>query len=178
MSEDTGSNIKNDQVLVSKSLSDGPSIKAQVTAGKRLVKENDLAGAIKKFKIAHNSDRDNPEYMSYYGMCSALKYGEIKLGLELCTKAIKMEFYRPEFYVNLSKVYVAAGNKKGAITALTKGLKYETKDEILHNMLIELGVRDRPILPFFRRSNFFNRFLGVFFRRTLAGLFRRKGPKI
>ena len=151
--------------------------KTDFLKGKALFAEGKLSDACKYFYKSYTADRGNPEFLSYYGVSVALGKGEIKLGLELCTRAIKMEFYRPEFYVNLAKVYDASGNKKGAITALTKGAKYETKGEDIHDMLVELGFRKRPILPFLRRANVFNKTLGIFFRVTLPRLFRRKGPK-
>jgi len=101
---------------------------------------------------------------------------QIKLGLELCTKAIKKEFYKAEYYRNLARVYIAADNKKGAITTLTKGMKYETESEMLHEMLVELGVRSRPTIPFLKRSNIINKYLGILIRRTIPQMLRRKGP--
>lgn len=145
--------------------------------GKELLRDGKLSNSCKNFYKAYSSDQSRPEYISYYGVTAALSKGEIKLGLELCTRAIKMEFYRPEFYVNLAKVYETSGNKKGAITALTKGAKYDTKGEEIHNMLVELGVRKRPIIPFLKRGNPLNKMLGVFFRVTIPRIFRRKGPK-
>jgi len=145
--------------------------------GKEMLRDGNVNGAYKNFYKAYSADMGKPEYISFYGMTAALGKGEIKLGLELCTRAIKMEFYKPEFYVNLAKVYDKAGNKKGAITALKKGAKYDTKGEEVHNMLVELGVRKRPIIPFLKRSNPINKILGVFFRVTLPRLSSRKGPK-
>jgi len=145
--------------------------------GKELLRDGKVSNACKNFYKAYSADQSLPEYVSYYGVTAALSKGEIKLGLELCTRAIKMEFYRPEFYVNLANFYDASGNKKGAITALTKGAKYDTKGEEIHNMLVELGVRKRPIIPFFKRANPLNKMLGIFFRVTVPKIFRRKGPK-
>ena len=140
------------------------------TKGKRLIEEQKFREAARLLKKIYDTSRDNPGYISYYGMAVAIGNGEIKRGLELCTKAIKKEFYRPEFYANLANVYMAAGNKKGAITALSKGLKYETRGDTLHNMLVELGVRKGPVLPFLKRSSRINKFLGIFFRRTISRL--------
>jgi Flp pilus assembly protein TadD len=154
-----------------------PTFKALVLEGKRLIKENDLNGAARVFKKAYGLDKNDPECMSYHGMCSAVRYGEIKFGLELCTMAIKKECFKPEYYANLARVYIAAGNKKGAITAITKGLKYEKGDELLHHMLVDLGVRKKPVIGFFKRSNPLNKALGILMRRTLPGIFKTKGPK-
>jgi tetratricopeptide (TPR) repeat protein len=135
-----------------------------------------LERAIKAFEKAYKADRDNPSYMSYYGMCAAMERGEMGLGLELCTRAIKKEFFRTEFYVNLGKVYIAAGNKKGAIAVIKKGFKHDPENEELNQMLIMLGVRKRAIIPLLKRSNPLNKFLGILFRRTIPNLLGRKRP--
>jgi tetratricopeptide (TPR) repeat protein len=145
--------------------------------GKEMLRDGNMNAACKNFYKAYIADMKKPEYLSFYGLTAAISKGEIKLGLELCTRAIKLEFYKPEFYVNLAKVYDKSGNKKGAITALKKGAKYDTKGEEIHNMLVELGVRKRPVIPFFKRSNPLNKILGIFFRVTLPRFFSRKGPK-
>ena len=111
--------------------------------------------------------------MSYCGLASATGFGEIKYGLELCTRAIKCDCNIPEFYINLAKVYVASGNKKGAIMAITKGTKYEIGSDTLHQMLIDMGVRKQSILPFMKRSSFINKGLGILFRRMLP-VFRNR----
>ncbi len=144
--------------------------------GLSLLRRGDLEEAAKAFEKAYGNDRDNPAYMSYYGMCAALEWGKIGLGLELCTKAIKKEFFKAEYYLNLGKVYLAADNKKGAITAFKKGLRFDPDNEDINEMMIQLGIRKRPIIPFLKRSNPLNKYLGIFFRRTLPNLLRKKGP--
>ena len=152
-------------------------IKKQFRKGLTYYKRGELEAAVKELESAFKADRENPMYMSYFGVCAARRWGEVGQGLELCTKAIKREFYRPELYVNLSRVYVVANNKKGAITVVRKGLYHDADNDDLHNMLVELGVRKKPVIPFFKRSNPLNHILGVLFRRTLPDLFRTKRPE-
>jgi tetratricopeptide (TPR) repeat protein len=149
--------------------------KTDFNKGKSLLKSGNTHGACRAFQKAFKKESENPEYLSYYGMCAALSRGEIKLGIELCTKAIKKEFYRPHYYENLSRVYVVAGNKKSAITAIMKGLKYDRDSETLHSMLVELGVREKPVISIFKRSNPLNKLLGIFFRRTIPQMTGKKG---
>ena len=144
--------------------------------GMRHLKKGELEEAARAFEKAYNLDRNDPAYMSYYGMCSALNWGKIEVGLELCTKAIKKEFFRAEYYLNLGKVYLAAGNKKGAITAFKKGLRFDPDNEEINELMIKLGIRKMPIIPFLRRSNPINKYLGILFRRILPNLFRRREP--
>lgn len=146
----------------------------QFHAGKRFLKEDNLDRALRSFEKAYKEDKENAEYMSYYGMLKAIRGGEIGLGLELCTRAIKKEFFRGEFYINLGRVYMAAGNKKGAIKVFKKGLKFDQANEEINKYLVELGFRGRPVLPGIDRSNPVNKLLGILFRRTIPGLFKKK----
>ncbi len=145
----------------------------QFIAGKRYLRNDNIDKALRAFEKAYKEDRENAEHMSYYGLCKALRTGEIGFGLELCTKAIKKEFFRAEFYLNLGKVYLAAGNKKGAIKVFLKGLKFEPENEELNKYLVELGFRKRPIVPVLERSNPINKYLGIIFRRVIPGFFKR-----
>jgi hypothetical protein len=118
--------------------------------------------------------------MSYYGMCAAMRWGEIGLGLELCTRAVKKEFYKTEYYINLAKVYIKADNKKGAIAVLKRGLRFDPDNDVIHEELVRLGARKRNVIPFLKRSHPANKFLGIFFRRTLPNLidrFRKRAEK-
>lgn len=150
--------------------------KENFLSGLKYLKTGEMEAATRAFEKAYREEKANPAYMSYYGMCAALKWGKIGLGLELCTKAIKREFFKADFYLNLGKVYSAADNKKGAVTAFKKGLKIDPDNEELHEMLVTLGLRKRPVVPFLKRGNPINKYLGIFFRRTLPDLLRRKGP--
>lgn len=143
-------------------------------AGKRFLREENFDRALKSFEKAWKDDRENPEFMSYYGLCKALKGGEIGLGLELCTRAIKIEFFKAEFYLNLGRVYMAAGNKKGAMKVFKKGLKYDQGNEEIFKALTGLGFRSRPIIPFLDRNNPVNKFLGILLKRTIPNLFMKK----
>lgn len=137
----------------------------QFDSGMRFLKEDNLDKAMRAFEKAYKGDKSNPFYMSYYGMCKATRGGQIGLGLELCTRAIKMEFYRSELYLNLGKVYLAAGNKKVAIKVLKKGLRFEPRNQAIHKSLAGLGCRDRPVIESLERSNPINKLLGVFLRK-------------
>ncbi|MDP2688540.1 MAG: tetratricopeptide repeat protein [Deltaproteobacteria bacterium] len=148
----------------------------QFIAGKNFLREDNLDRALKAFEKAFKEDKENPAYMSYYGLCKAVRGGEIGLGLELCTKAIKKEFFKAEYYLNLGRVYMAAGNKKGAIKVFLKGLKFEPQNEEINRRLVELGFRSKPVIPSLDRSNPLNKFLGILFRRFLPKMFG-KGRK-
>lgn len=146
----------------------------QFVAGKGFLREDNLDRALRAFEKAYREDKENPAYMSYLGLCKAVRGGEIGLGLELCTRAIKKEFFKAEYYLNLGRVYMAAGNKKGAIKVFMKGLKLEPQNEEINRRLVELGFRNKPVIPMLERSNPLNKFLGIFFRRLLPKVLGKK----
>ncbi|MBI5969622.1 MAG: tetratricopeptide repeat protein [Deltaproteobacteria bacterium] len=148
--------------------------KEQFAQGKRFLKEDNMDRALRAFEKAYKEDKEDPDYLSYYGLCKALRAGEIGFGLELCTKAIKKEFFKAEYYTNLGKVYLAAGNKKGAIKVFLKGLKFEPNNEEMHRYLVDLGFRKDSVIRGLGRANPVNKFLGILFRRTLPEIFKKK----
>lgn len=146
-------------------------------AGLKYLAEDNLDKALRSFEKAYKEESENPYHMSYYGLCKALRGGEIGFGLELCTKAIKKAFYKAVFYNNLGRIYMAAGNKKGALKVLKKGLAYDPENEELNRYLVELGFRGKPILPSLPRANPLNKYLGILIRRTIPGLVSAKKKK-
>jgi len=141
--------------------------------GKDLLRQEKLDRALRAFARAYKVDGERPEHMSYYGLCAALRGGRIGLGLELCMRAIKQGVHKADFYANLGRVYLVAGNKKCALKVFLKGLRFEPRNEEINARLIELGFRKRPVIPMLGRSNPVNKALGILIRRTLPRLIRR-----
>ena len=79
---------------------------------------------------------------------------------DFCMKAIKMDFYWPQYYLNLAEVYLIWGKKERAVKTLEEGLKIDRDNFDILNELERIGVRRRPLIPFFSRSNSINRYLG------------------
>ncbi|HVS02215.1 MAG TPA: hypothetical protein VMT16_05555 [Thermoanaerobaculia bacterium] len=100
--------------------------------------------------------------LSYLGYGLARRQHKVGEGLAMCKRAVKMEFYQPEVYLNLSRTLVLAGNRKAAVDVLKKGLKVDPGDSGLLMLRTQLGWRERPVLPFLRRTHPLNRFLGRF----------------
>ncbi len=135
--------------------------------GKLFLDDDKMDKALRAFEKAYKADKDNPVYMSYYGMCKAIRGGQVGLGLDLCIRAIKKDFKRAEFYLNLGRVYLATGNKKGATRIFKKGLQFEPGNSGLHDYMAGLGVRNRPMIGAVERSNPLNRMLGKLFGRKM-----------
>ena len=114
-------------------------------------------------KIAE-ADRQGTElsglFYSYlgYGIARYEKRG--KEGLALCQHAIKVQFYEPENYVLLARVYLLRHRRGKAIEALQKALKLNARHPEAIKLAREIGFRRRPVLPFLSRNNPINRTLG------------------
>jgi len=98
--------------------------------------------------------------LSHFGLCLAMMQRKFKPAIDLCKLAIDLQFYNPDHYANLSRVYVAAGNRKKAIDAIEQGLKSHAEDETLLKVRRQLGVRARPPVPFLDRAHPINITLG------------------
>jgi tetratricopeptide (TPR) repeat protein len=98
--------------------------------------------------------------LSYFGLCLALVQRKIKPAIDLCKRAIELQFYNVDHYANLAAVYTAAGHRKKAIETIDQALKTHPDDETLLEVRRQLGIRSRPLVPFLDRSNPINVSLG------------------
>ena len=99
--------------------------------------------------------------LSWFGVALALVQKKFKPAIDLCKKAIELQFYSADHQGNLARVYLAAGNRKKALEAVETGLKMHPEDEYLLSVRKSLGVRARPPVPFLHRSNPINVSLGM-----------------
>lgn len=102
-----------------------------------------------------------PELLSYFGLALALGERRTKEAVTYCTTAIKKEFYRSEFYINLARVYLTANRRSSAVDVLYKGLKVDNQDPGILEELRKLGIRRKPILGFLTRGHVLNKYLGI-----------------
>ena len=98
--------------------------------------------------------------LSYFGLSLALVRKQMKPAIDLCRRAIELEFYNGDHYANLARVYSTAGNRKKAVEAAEQGLRLHPEHEYLIAVRRELGVRASPPVPFLDRSNPINVTLG------------------
>ena len=98
--------------------------------------------------------------LSFFGLCLALVQRKFKPAIELCKRALELQFYNGDHYANLSRVYTAAGNRKKALETVEAGLKLLPEHESLLAARQALGVRSRPAVPFLDRSHPINVTLG------------------
>ena len=100
------------------------------------------------------------EGLSYFGLCLALVQKKFKPAIDLCRRAIELQFYSGEHYANLTRVYVAAGNRKKALETIDAGLKLMPDDDSLLAVRKSLGVRAKPAVPFLDRAHPINVTIG------------------
>jgi tetratricopeptide (TPR) repeat protein len=98
--------------------------------------------------------------LSFFGLCLALVRKDHKPAVDLCRRAIELEFYNGDHYANLARVYISAGNRKKAIETLEAGLKLLPEHQYLLEVRKSMGVRSRPAVPFLTRENPINVSLG------------------
>src|SRR5687767_12688858 len=98
--------------------------------------------------------------LSYFGLALALVRKQYNTAVELCKRAIDLEFYNGDHYANLARVYLAAGNRKKAVDTAEQGLKVAPGHESLLDVRKELGIRSRPAVPILDRKNPINVSLG------------------
>ena len=98
--------------------------------------------------------------LSFFGLTLALMQRKFKNAIDLCKRAIELEFYNGDHYANLARVYIAAGNRKKALETLEQGLKLVPGHDYLLATRKSMGVRSRPAVPFLDRSHPINVTLG------------------
>ena len=99
--------------------------------------------------------------LSWFGLCLALVQKKYSLALELCRKAIDLQFYNGDHYANLVRVYLAAGNRRKALEVAETGLKMHEGHEDILAARKAIGVRAKPAVPFLDRTNPINVTLGM-----------------
>jgi tetratricopeptide (TPR) repeat protein len=133
----------------------------------RLAREEDFLHALTLFLDLYGTE-DSPPIrtpkdaggLSYFGLCLALIRKQMKPAIDLCRRAIDLEFYNGDHYANLARVYVAAGNRKKAVETAEQGLKLIPEHDYLLRVRKSLGVRAVPTVPFLERTNPINVSLG------------------
>ncbi len=114
------------------------------------------------------------KYLSYYGLCLAMANGRLSEAMEICEQAVEAEFYNPDLYLNLGKVYLKAGDRSRAFGTLVRGFQLNPRHPGLVRAIRRLGLRRRPTVRFLARNHLVNRLLGRLLRgqaeRPASGL--------
>lgn len=128
--------------------------------GRTAFAQGDLDGALRYFEIAHTEDPNDPTCRSYYGLCVGLAQRDFDRAVEICRASAKQEFFNPEQYLNLARLYLAFGFKSEGIRFLRRGQMIDPDHRGIQTEFVNLGRRVRPVLGFLPRKHVVNRCLG------------------
>lgn len=150
---------------------DGPA-REDLEAGLAALEQGRLPEAIERLERAHERAPDHARTRSFLGLAIARAEGDFSRARALCEEATKQEFFNPELYLNLAKVYLRFDRRAEALRYLRRGQMIDPGNRAIREAIASLGRRRLPILPFLPRRHPMNRALGSARKRLLAP-FRR-----
>ncbi len=107
---------------------------------------------------------ERPVYLSYLAACIARERGQFNKAELLCRESLDKEPDLPVHYLNLGRVLLFQGKKKEAIQTFREGMGKGYEQRIVTE-LERLGTRKKPVIPWLRRDNPLNKFLGILLTR-------------
>ena len=156
----------------------------QISEAIEATQEEDFLRGLNLFLDAYGTD-DMPaiqtsksaQGLSYFGLCVALVRKEYKQAIDLCRRAIDLEFYNADHYANLGRIYLVMGNRKKALETVESGLRLNINHERLRAVRRMIGIRSKPALPFLDRKNPINVSLGQARHAKKVADLEKKMPK-
>jgi tetratricopeptide (TPR) repeat protein len=131
--------------------------------GVEFLTQGDMLSALYHFEKAFSMD-NSALISSYYAFCIAKERGQFSKAISLCKEAIREEPQNPSLYLNLGRIYHLSNRKADAVKTLREGLKFEANQQIVEE-LTKLGTRKPPVLPFLKRNNPLNKYLGIILKK-------------
>jgi predicted Zn-dependent protease len=144
--------------------------------GVALLEQGRARDALERLSRAYRDNPDSARCQSYYALALALAKGEFLEAAELARAAVRREFYNPDLYMNLARIYLAHDFKAEAVRILRRGMMIDPRNRRIVRALESLGLRRRPPLPFLPRGHTLNRLLGMVLvrvQRPIAALVTR-----
>jgi len=130
------------------------------------------ADAMASLREAYALAPDHARIRSVLGLAVARADGNFAEARTLCEDAAKQEFFNPELYLNLAKVYLHFGRRSEALRYLRRGEMIDPGHAPIQLLIASLGRRRLPIVPFLPRRHPVNRALGTA-RNKVMGVFSR-----
>jgi len=141
-----------------------------------LALENVAAGhygdALELLTSAAEIAPDHARIRSLLGLSVAYAERDFTRARTLCESAAQQEFFNPDVYLNLARVYLVFGRRSEALRYLRRGQMIDPGNESIQLEMRELGRRRTPIVPFLPRRHPINRALGGARSILRDGLFR------
>jgi len=97
---------------------------------------------------------------SYLGLGLAVRQDRVREGIELCERAIRLEFYEPLHYIHLAKIQIYGGRKRAALKTIRDGLRVAPGNKSLEKLRCLFGFRRPRVLRFLGRGHYLNVLLG------------------
>ena len=129
--------------------------------GAEKLQAGSTAEALECLRQASELAPDHAQIRSLLGVAIAREERNFEESRALCESAAKQEFFNPDLYLNLSKVYLGFGRRSEALRYLRRGQMIDPGHAPINRALAELGRRRLPVLPFLPRRHPFNRMLGT-----------------
>jgi tetratricopeptide (TPR) repeat protein len=140
----------------------GTDLEGLLKTGVEALAQGNTISALSCFEKAISIEK-RPDVYSYYAFCIAKERGQVSKAISLCKEAIEKEPNNSVHYLNLGRIYLLDDKKEEAIKTFRGGLNYEANPLIVDE-LNKLGPRKPPIVPFLKRSNPINKYLGIMLR--------------
>lgn len=137
-----------------------PQARTALERGRAALLAGDPKTALGALREAHALAPDHAQIRSALGLSVALAERDFEQARALCESAAKQEFFNPELYLNLAKVYLSVGRRPEALRYLRRGQMIDPGHAEIRQAISELGLRRLPILPFLPRRHVVNRMLG------------------
>jgi predicted Zn-dependent protease len=137
-------------------------------SGIRFLRDDHPADALEHFRNAASQEPQNPYYLSFFGLSTALAERDWTKALELCQDALRLKRGELQLHLNLVEVYVAANRLQEAVGILDAAESQFGADTRIKGIRKRLGRRRRPVLQFLGRDHFLNRKLGQLRHRFLG----------
>ncbi len=135
--------------------------------------ENDRADeAVECLREANRAAPDSAQIRSVFGLATARASENFTEARTLCEGAAKQEFFNPELYLNLAKVYLHFGRRSEAMRYLRRGQMIDPGHLPIEELIASLGHRRLPIVPFLPRRHPVNRALGTARNKVLSAFSR------
>ena len=134
-------------------------LKGMLQKGERALLGGETLVALLQFETIH-AIKPTPSVKSKLAFCLAKERSQYQRAMSLCREALQMEPDNPDHYYQLSRIHLLTGQKRKAIRALRKGLKFKSHQPIIDE-LIRLGARQGPVFSSYPREHILNRSAGI-----------------
>jgi tetratricopeptide (TPR) repeat protein len=130
--------------------------------GRTFFEKGQWKSAARHFGQAERRSGREDVYQHLYRSCHGLSLvycGDVS-GLNLCRNAAGVETVHAEVFLNLALAELRLQHRKRACQAVSRGLKLDPRHKALLTLRRKMGIRRPPLLPFLKRDNPLNKWLG------------------